>query len=161
MKGSIASVALLALCAGAAPAKAETAAPAASAQPVNMTGAWSWEQGIGLETPSGVPVGGVPTCDLVQTGNRVSGECTLNFAGKGPVSGTVDGDQVTLNWNFRLYEFALARPVIGGSYNDRHADVTFRGHFDARYVLHGRYRSANQFGWNRVFFARKDAPQPS
>jgi hypothetical protein len=161
MNGSIAYVALLALCAGAASVRAETAAPVAGVQPVNMTGSWSWERGVRLETPSGVPVGGVPTCDLVQTGNRINGECTLNYAGKGPVTGTVDGDQVTLKWNFRLYEFALTRPVIGENYSDVHADVTFRGHFNAHHVLHGRYQSANQFGWNRVFFARQDAPQRS
>jgi len=157
MKGSIASVALLALCTGTASAGAQEGA----VQPVNMTGSWSWERAVGLETPSGIPVGGVPTCDLVQTGDRLNGECRLNYAGKGPVTGTIDGNQVVLTWDFRLYEFLLTRPVIGRAYSDEHAVVTFRGHFDANHVLHGRYRSENQFGWNRVFFARKDAPQSS
>jgi hypothetical protein len=162
MKWSVVSMALLALCVGAASAKAEDAVPvAALQQPVNMTGSWHWERPIGLVTPNGRPVGGVPTCDLVQTGNKLNGECTLNWAGKGPVTGTVDGDRVTLRWNFEFYEFLLTRPEVGGIYDDRHADVTFRGRFNAHHILHGRYRSDNQFGWNRVFFARPDHPGPT
>lgn len=161
MKWSVASVALFALCVGAAPARAEDAGVVAALQPVNMSGPWHWERPVTLLTPNGRPAHGVPTCDFVQTGNRLNGECTLNYAGKGPVTGMVDGDEVTLKWNFKFYEFALARPEPGGLYNDKHADVTFKGHFNAHHILHGRYRSENQFGWNRVFFARRDEPGPA
>ena len=174
MKWSLASVTILALSAGAAPVHAEQASPVGAAPPavnmtpavnrtpaVNMTGSWSWERGIRLESPSGLGFGGVPTCDLVQTGNRISGDCTLDYAGKGPVTGTVSGDQVVLKWHFIRYEFLLTRPVIGGAYDDRHADVTFRGSFDANHVFHGRYRSDNQPSWRRVFFARRDTPGPA
>ena len=161
MKWSFASVALLALSVGTSSAWAEEVKRVTVPQPVNMTGAWNWEYSVELETPGGRPAGGVPTCDLVQTGTRISGDCRLNYVGKGPVIGTVDGDQVTLTWNFLFYEFLLTRPEVGGIYTDKHADVTFRGHFDANHVLHGRYRSENQFGWNRVFFARKAQSAPA
>lgn len=140
-------VALLAgfiVSAAALPVLAEQQAPA------DLNGTWNMEYAIKIRSPSGRPAAGVPICSLSQSGTNLTGTCKIIDAGGGPIRGTVDGRHVDFQWNFSFC------PPVGGllpEYGSRYAVTRFRGGLGNDGVLHGRYQSYLQTGWNRVFFA--------
>jgi beta-lactamase regulating signal transducer with metallopeptidase domain len=126
--------------------------PIAVTRPINMTGSWNFRYPVGLRSPSGRPAGGVPICQFIQTGDRLTGTCKILWVGAGPVTGKVDGRHVEFQWNF-----SFCPEIITPEYSSRFAVTRFRGDFDERNVLHGGYQSWMQVGWTRTFFAAATA----
>jgi hypothetical protein len=134
----------LALCAG---------ATAADGQSVDMTGAWNMRFPIVIKSPGGRPAKGVPQCVFQQTGNELSGVCKMADRGEGAVTGTIAGQHVEWQWNFKFYPYARAHFTPAAS--DQFAVTTFKADLDAGTLLRGCYQSQFQQGWNRVFTAEK------
>jgi hypothetical protein len=68
----------------------------ASAQAVNVAGAWAME----VTTEAGGTTN--PSMTLAQDGNRITGRYTSETLGDADVTGTVDGSRVTLNFTASL-----------------------------------------------------------
>lgn len=138
--------------------KAEEPKPTSDVQPVDMSGSWNMRFPVVLKSPDGRPAWGVPICVFRQDGNQLSGACKIIDWGRGPITGTVNGRHVEWQWNFQfctLFGMKSAR-----LYSDQFAVTKFRGELDSNNILHGRYQSSMQLGWNRVFFAHAAAPDP-
>jgi hypothetical protein len=71
-------------------------ASAAPSGPLNVTGAWTME----VTTDAGGTT--TPSMTLQQNGNAVTGHYTSETLGEADVTGTVDGNRVTINFTASL-----------------------------------------------------------
>ena len=128
-------------------------ATAAHGQSVDMTGAWNMRFPIVIKSPGGRSAKGVPQCVFQQTGNQLTGTCTMNDRGEGTVTGTVADRHVEWQWKFKFYPYARAHFTPAA--DDQYTVTTFKGDLDDGNVLRGHYQSQFEQGWNRVFTAAK------